>query len=85
MNMEIVTNKSSKLIFACELGHSATVSRLVEVPGLDINYQDRRGYTAAHWASLRSHTECVRILAETGRVDWNKRNKWGRTPLFLAL
>ena len=27
----------------------------------------------------------MRILAETGRVDWNKRNKWGWTPLYWAL
>ena len=68
-------------MFACELGHSATVSRLVEVPGLDINYQDEDGLTTAHWASIEGQI----IMAETDRVDWNKRNKWGQTPLFLAL
>jgi len=74
------------LMFACNAGNSATVSRLVEVPGLDINYQDEEdGNTAAHMASYEGHTECVRILAETGRVDWNKRSKWGRTPLYRAL
>ena len=70
------------LMFACNAGNSAIVSRLVEVPGLDINYQDEDGETAAHYASNEpsydpGHTECVRILAETGRVDWNKRNKRG--------
>ena len=73
------------LMFACRAGNSAIVSRLVQVPGLDINYQDRRGWTVAQRASGRCHTQCVRILAETGRVDWNKRNKRGRTPLYLAL
>ena len=73
------------LMFAFGRGNSAIVSRLVQVPGLDINYQDVNGWTAAHWASWRGQTECVRILAETDRVDWNKGDKWGRTPLYLAL
>ena len=36
-------------------------------------------------SSEKARTECVRILAETGRVDWNKNDKWGRTPLYWAL
>ena len=27
----------------------------------------------------------MRILAETGRVDWNQRDGDGQTPLYLAL
>ena len=27
----------------------------------------------------------MRILAETDRVDWNKADEWGRTPLCWAL
>ena len=76
------------LMFACEYGNSAIVSRLVQVPGLDINYQDEEGVTAALLASMGDYTrcmECVRILAETGRVDWNKRNNWDQTPLYWAL
>ena len=75
------------LMFACYFGHPAIVSRLVQVPGLDINYQDEDGKTAAHWAIELNecNTEIVRILAETGRVDWNKKDKWGSTPLFWAL
>ena len=69
------------LIGACKDGNSATVSRLVEVPGLDINYQDEDGLTTAHWASIEGQI----IMAETDRVDWNKRNKWGETPLYLAV
>ena len=35
----------SGLMFACELGNSAIVSRLVQVPGLDIDYQDKGYHT----------------------------------------
>ena len=66
--------KKTALLFACLRGNSAIVSRLVKVPGLDINYQDEKlGETAALMASYRGHTEIVRILAETGKVDWNRR------------
>ena len=34
---------------------------------------------------MEGHTQCVRILAETGRVDWNKRDRMGFTPLYLEL
>ena len=72
----------SALKEACARGNSAIVSRLVQVPGLDINYQDLHGITAARMAVTNGRTECVRILAETDRVDWNK----GRPPpLYRAL
>ena len=74
------------LLFACEDWNSAIVSRLVQVPGLDINYQDEEeGWTAPLVACIYGDADCVRILAETGRVDWNKANEWGKTPLFWAL
>ena len=74
------------LMFACDCGNPAIVSRLVQVPGLDINYQGEKfGATAVNLASYDGHTECVRILAESGRVDWNKRDKCGYTPLYWAL
>ena len=96
-------NGMTGLMFACESGNSAIVSRLVQVPGLDINYHyESFGYTAAclacasgrsrknphFWAWLYSNhqeTECMRILANTGKVDWNKADSWGRTPLYWAL
>ena len=74
------------LMLACESGHPAIVSRLVQVPGLDINYQEaKEGWTAALQAIDNGHTECVRLLAETGRVDWNKADVWGRTSLYTSL
>ena len=80
---ESAGGQSTALMFACEAGNIAIVSRLVKEDGLDINYQD--GYTAAHFASYHRHTDCVRVLAGTGKVDWNIVDKWGFTPLFHAL
>ena len=78
-------NQWTGLMVACEFGNSAIVSRLVQVPGLDINYQDEGGITAALQACMKGRTECVRILADTGRVDWSKGKEGGRTPLYKAL
>ena len=77
--------QSKGLMIACDYGNSDIVSRLVQVSGLDINYENESGYTAAHLASFAGHTECVRILAETGRVDWNWTSIVGETPLCDAL
>ena len=68
-NRQLRLGKWTALMFACKRGNSAIVSRLVQLPMLDINYQDEQGFTAAHWVSLWGETEYVRMLAETGRVD----------------
>ena len=74
------------LLFACGRGNSAIVSRLVQVPGLKINYQDETGATAAHWCTRKyGHDKSLKILAKTGKVDWNKKNHLGWTPLYPAL
>ena len=73
------------LMFACTLGNSVIVSRLVQISELDINYQDEDGCTAALLASFWGCTICVKILADTGRVDWNKGDHGNGAPLFQAL
>ena len=77
--------RETALIKACSVGDSDLVSRLVPVAGLDLNYQDDLGSSAADRASYHGHTECVKILADTGRVDWRKKDNWDGTPLYWAL
>lgn len=77
--------KWTGLIIACSVGNPAIVSRLVEVAGLDIDYQDFFGHTAAHRACIAGQTQCVRVLADSGRVDWNKKNEENITPLYWAI
>ena len=77
--------RETELINACSLGDSSLVSRLVQVPGLNLNYQEDSGSTAADRASYHGHTGCVKILAATGRVDWTKKDNWDGTPLYWAL
>ena len=64
----------------CAMATFATASNL-----LKLNYQDVDGETAVSLAVIGEKVECVRLLAETGKVDWNKGNKHGETPLYHAV
>ena len=77
------------LMFACYNGHSAIVDRLVRVPGIWIMYRDTdddlysKGQTAPSVAY--NDVDCVRILAETGKVNWNIFSILYGSPLNAAI
>ena len=54
--------------------------------GADLNAVDANGETAMHGAALKNLPKVVQFLAENGaNVEvWNKKNKFGSTPLMLA-
>jgi ankyrin repeat protein len=54
--------------------------------GAEVNAVDANGETAMHGAALKNLPKVVRFLAEKGaKVEvWNKKNKFGSTPLMLA-
>jgi uncharacterized protein len=63
----------------------AAVKLLLEL-GADINVVDSNGETAMHGAVYQGRAALVDFLAGNGadaRV-WNRRNKWGWTPLLIA-
>ena len=54
------------LMFASYAGNPAVVSRLVQVPGLDLNYlDDDHENDAEILARKNGHSECLRILRTT--------------------
>ena len=54
--------------------------------GADINAVDNNGDTAMHGAAYNLYPLVVKLLADRGADPqvWNKPNKAGRTPLFIA-
>lgn len=62
-----------------------TVKLLLEL-GADINAVDDNGETAMHGAAYQSWSKVVQLLADRGaKADvWNRKNKWGWTPLLIA-
>ena len=54
--------------------------------GADVNTVDNNGDTAMHGAAYNIIPRVVKLLAERGADPqiWNKPNKAGRTPLFIA-
>jgi ankyrin repeat protein len=54
--------------------------------GGDVNAVDNNGETAMHGAAYKSLPKVVELLAAKGsKIEtWNKKNKWGWTPLLIA-
>jgi ankyrin repeat protein len=61
------------------------VKMLLEL-GADINAVDDNGDTAMHGAAYGAYPTVVKLLAERGADPqiWKEKNKFGRTPLFIA-
>lgn len=53
--------------------------------GADINATDDNGETAMHGAAYQSLPKLVQLLAKKADANvWNRKNKWGWTPLMTA-
>lgn len=68
---------------ASQEGHEAVVARLLEVPGINLEAKDTRGYTPLHVAVSRKQREIARLLLAAGaRRDALSNMK--ETPLDMA-
>ena len=63
----------------------ATIDFFIE-HGVDVNARDANGETAMHGAAYRNFPEVVKHLAKRGAAPkiWDKKNKWGWTPVMIA-
>jgi uncharacterized protein len=73
-----------------DAGTESEVLEAVQVAldlGADINAVDKNGETAMHGAAYKNLPKVVKFLASKGaKVDvWNQKNKFGWTPLAIAV
>ena len=86
-------NYGTKILVArtrkIETGHLFSVERqrerLIQVPGIDLNFQNNKGVTAAMWAVSSGKDECVKMLRNTPGVNWNIRDNSGWSPITYAV
>lgn len=91
VNWNVRTEYStSPLTRAVECGRAGILQILLSVPpsNLDLNVTDSSGRNIAQIAvevDGGDRQRCVELLSRDGRVDWNKRNSQGDTPLHFCL
>ena len=60
------TQKITGLMLACKHGHDEIVKKLLEIPSLNINFQDSQRWTALMYAIDSDHGHIARRLLEAG-------------------
>lgn len=73
----------SLLILAAYKGHADLVKLLLSQPGVQVDYQNKMGFTALTGASFRGDTGIMQQLLDAG-AKVNHRNASGQTALMFA-
>ncbi|KAL3957416.1 hypothetical protein ACCO45_007994 [Purpureocillium lilacinum] len=66
------------------MGYEETLTRFLKL-GAFADLCDGRGRTPLHWAALSGQAGIVRLLLQTGQVDWTRDDADGQTALWCAL
>lgn len=74
--------KRTALINAALYGNIDLIEWLIENKA-DINFQDRGGWTALHFATQEDRLDVVELLIKKG-ADSNIKNEYGNKPSFYA-
>jgi len=83
INAEITESSQTPLFLAAD-HNSIELARLLIDKGVkEINYQDKFGYTALHYASKKGNLEIVKLLVVAG-ANPKIQEKYGFTPLHEA-
>lgn len=66
-------------------GYLATVQRLLQVPGIDVNLANKGGKTALFVAADHGRQGVVKLLLSAPGIDVNAATNSGSTPLHIAV
>lgn len=69
--------------YAAEMGRHTLLDYLAEKT--DINTRDKDGNTPLHLAAATGKYECVKRLLEFENIEFDVKNKYDQTPMFLAV
>ncbi|KAJ5481497.1 hypothetical protein N7475_000309 [Penicillium sp. IBT 31633x] len=69
---------------AVSYGSIDAVKSLLRKKGLDLDIQDRKGYSPLHLAIQSKRMEMVNLLLSHPRINVNCKDKDGNTPLWLS-
>lgn len=75
---------SPALLLASANGHKAVVEALLAHPNIDINNQNKLGWSALFAASGNGHPETLSVLLNHPGIKANQLNTEGSTPWMLA-
>jgi uncharacterized protein len=74
----------SPLFDAAVEGRLDDVAAYLRDHGDEVNSADSEGFTPLHAAAVHQHADVAAVLIEAG-ADPNARNRFGNTPLWVAL
>ncbi|WP_282043073.1 ankyrin repeat domain-containing protein [Winogradskyella flava] len=75
--------KRTFLILSASKGNEAVLNYFIE-KGADIDFQDKNGYCALHFAAQNNEIEIMRVLLNKG-ANPNLRDSYGNTPIWTAI
>ncbi|EFZ0030876.1 ankyrin repeat domain-containing protein [Shigella flexneri] len=77
-------NKETLLMACCRLNYKQFVDFLLS-KNTNAKNKDNHGNTALHISSYCADTDIVSALISFDKSEVNNKNKWGQTPLMLAV
>ncbi|NQY04732.1 MAG: ankyrin repeat domain-containing protein [Flavobacteriaceae bacterium] len=75
--------KRTFLILAASEGNENIMNFLIK-KGADINFQDKNGYSALHFAALNNKNRIAEILLKNG-ANPNLKDLYGNSPIWTAI
>jgi|GEM_PF-3113893 len=78
------SEKKERALSSSELKEADMMSYLLDIQGIDVNYQNADGNTALHYAVSRKARRNVQSLLSHKEINPNIQNNSGQTPLHLT-